>query len=160
MKAIVILVMLMLLPMTSAILDSRDAVSDGSLTRGGGCVGGCSSGSSSSEDSPKSGGGGAILTQWIWNGQGCVKQDIISFPVEFGINSTLAPGYVEVQYNFPVSEGKKWVSRIYPGEMGIVLNKNRQLVKTPQCKGILVTGSEMSPNIIPLTMGWWRNYFN
>lgn len=107
-----------------------------------------SSSSSGTQTQTSSKGGGSMLTKLGWNGEECVKRDVLSTPylshksaVE---NWNVMPRYVKgVFQSEEMSVGDfVWKIRLYDGNFAIALDKT--------CDENVLDGN------VPLTNNWWK----
>ena len=91
--------------------------------------------------------GGSLLTKWVWNGEECVKADILSVPFTIGARSTYMYPYVVVKTN---SDGSKVIRRILPGKIAVAFNQETRKVQfTPVCDHSKIDTK-------PLETNWFR----
>ncbi len=130
----ILMIFLMMFGFVSA-FPSNDATSDGSLSRDR------SIGNSNPTLTSSSSKGSGFITKMTWNGERCVNRDVMSNPRIYSVYSTLSAGYMEVLGSYPLSEDKRWVVKIIPGEYGYAPDKS-------------CDPNEI--NLEPLRVDWWR----
>jgi len=143
MKTTITLIILMLLIPISSAVDIVPSSSKAPI----------SVSSSSSKAVGSSSGGSQFLTEYGWDGEKCIKKDIIGHPYQTRIGSIFKLGSKEYKTrllfpNVPAKKDHIWAIRIINGENGVAWNINtKKVVEEPICDTSRV-------DIKPLKIGW------